>query len=207
MTTQLIPVFNGELDGRSQQLCDARDLHQFLAVGRDFSNWIKGRLEQYEFSEGEDYSPVLGNRGAFDSPNSANQTSVCYPDSGSKTGGRGGDRRSVDYHLTLDTAKELAMVENNDQGRQVRRYFIAMEREARESRGASYLSVSQQLAIHRQVPKLLSQLKAETAPAIRATLHAQLCQHCHLLALPIPALNDVGRSKQATGELFPTTQG
>ncbi|WP_045158061.1 antA/AntB antirepressor family protein [Stutzerimonas stutzeri] len=191
MTQQLIPVFNGELDSRAQQLCDARDLHSFLGVGRDFSNWIKGRIEQYGFVEGEDYSPVLGNRGAFDSPNSANQT-----------GGRGGDRRSIDYHLTLDMAKELAMVENNDQGRQVRRYFIAMERQARESRGASYLSVSQQLAIHRQVPKLLGQLKAETAPAIRATLHAQLAQHCHLLALPVPALESVGRAKPENGELF-----
>lgn len=177
MTQQLIPVFNGELDGRAQQLCDARDLHTFLGVGRDFSNWIKGRIEQYGFVEGEDFSPILAK----------------------STGGRPG----MEYHLTLDTAKELAMVENNDQGRQVRRYFIAMEREARESRGASYLSVSQQLAIHRQVPKLLSQLKAETAPAIRATLHAQLAQHCHLLALPVPALESVGRAKPENGELFP----
>lgn len=180
-TTQLIPVFNGELDGRAQQLCDARDLHTFLGVGRDFSNWIKGRIEQYGFVEGEDFSPILAK----------------------STGGRPG----MEYHLTLDTAKELAMVENNDQGRQVRRYFIAMEREARESRGASYLSVSQQLAIHRQVPKLLSQLKAETAPAIRATLHAQLAQHCHLLALPVPALESVGRAKPENGELFPVTKG
>ncbi|AVX11478.1 MULTISPECIES: antA/AntB antirepressor family protein [Stutzerimonas stutzeri group] len=191
MTQQLIPVFNGELDGRAQQLCDARDLHSFLAVGRDFSTWVKDRIEQYGFVEGEDYSSVLANRGTFDSPNRGNQT-----------GGRGGDRRSIDYHLTLDMAKELAMVENNDQGRQVRRYFIAMERQARESRGASYLSVSQQLAIHRQVPKLLAQLKAETAPAIRATLHAQLAQHCHLLALPVPALESVGRAKPENGELF-----
>jgi anti-repressor protein len=196
MTTQLIPVFNGELEGRNQQLCDARDLHQFLAVGRDFSTWVKDRIEQYGFAEGEDFSPVLGKSTSFDSPNRGNQT-----------GGRGGDRRSIDYHLTLDMAKELAMVENNDQGRQVRRYFIAMERQARESRGASYLSVSQQLAIHRQVPKLLSQLKAETSPAIRQTLHAQLCQHCHLLALPVPAMENVGRSKPETGDLFPTTRG
>ncbi|BCR26646.1 antA/AntB antirepressor family protein [Aquipseudomonas alcaligenes] len=181
MTQQLIPVFNGELDGRAQQLCDARDLHTFLGVGRDFSNWIKGRIEQYGFVEGEDFSPILAK----------------------STGGRPG----MEYHLTLDTAKELAMVENNDQGRQVRRYFIAMERQARESRGASYLSVSQQLAIHRQVPKLLAQLKAETAPAIRATLHAQLAQHCHLLALPVPALESVGRAKPENGELFPVTKG
>lgn len=199
MTTQLIPVFNGELDGRNQQLCDARDLHQFLAVGRDFSNWIKGRLEQYGFVEGEDYSPILAN--SYDA-----ESDVCSPNPASKTERRGGHNRT-DYHLTLDMAKELAMVENNDQGRQVRRYFIAMERQARESRGASYLSVSQQLAIHRQVPKLLSLLKTETAPAIRATLHAQLCQHCHLLALPVPALASVGRSAQETGDLFPTTRG
>lgn len=196
MSQQLIPVFNGELDGRAQQLCDARDLHSFLAVGRDFSTWVKDRIEQYGFVEGDDFSPVMGKSTSFDSPNRGNQNA-----------GRGGDRRSIDYHLTLDMAKELAMVENNDQGRQVRRYFIDMERQARESRGASYLSVSQQLAIHRQVPKLLSQLKVETAPAIRATLHAQLAQHCHLLALPVPELESVGRAKPETGDLFPVTTG
>lgn len=210
MTQQLIPVFNGALAGQQQQLCDARDLHQFLNVGRDFSNWIKARIEQYGFVEGEDFSPILANsygaEGDLCSPDLASKAGVCSPDSGSKTERRGGHNRT-DYHLTLDTAKELAMVENNDQGRQVRRYFIAMEREARESRGVSYLSVSQQLAIHRQVPKLLSQIKAETAPAIRATLHAQLVQHCHLLALPVPALESVGRSKPETGDLFPATQG
>lgn len=196
MSQQLIPVFNGELDGRAQQLCDARDLHAFLGVGRDFSTWVKDRIEQYGFVEGEDFSPVLAKSYGTDGE-------LCSPDSGSKTDRRGGHNRT-DYHLTLDMAKELAMVENNDQGRQVRRYFIAMERQARESRGASYLSVSQQLAIHRQVPKLLSQLKAETAPAIRATLHAQLAQHCHLLALPVPALESVGRAKPENGELFPS---
>lgn len=210
MTTQLIPVFNGELDGRNQQLCDARDLHTFLGVGRFFSNWIKERIEQYGFVEGTDYLPVLANSYGAESdvclPDSASKTTVCSPVSGSKPERRGGHNRT-DYHLTLDTAKELAMVENNDQGRQVRRYFIAMERQARESRGASYLSVNQQLAIHRQVPKLLSQLKVETNPAIRQTLHAQLSQHCHLLALPVPALESVGRSKHETGDLFPTTQG
>lgn len=181
MTQQLIPVFNGELDGRAQQLCDARDLHSFLAVGRDFSTWVKDRIEQYGFAEGEDFSPVLGK----------------------STGGRPG----MEYHLTLDMAKELAMVENNDQGRQVRRYFIAMERQARESRGATYLTLNQQLAIHRQVPKLLSQLKAETTPAIRATLHAQLAQHCHLLAIPVPPIHNVGRAAPENGELFPVAKG
>ena len=181
MTQQLIPVFNGALEGRSQQMCDAKDLHAFLDVQTRFNDWVSRRIEQYGFVEGEDFYSVL-----------------------SKSEG---GRPATEYHLTLDTAKELAMVENNEQGRQVRRYFIAMEREARESRGVAYLSVTQQLAIHRQVPKLLSQLKAETSPAIRATLHAQLVQHCHLLALPVPAIDSVGRAAQATGDLFPVTRG
>lgn len=194
MTTNLIPVLQGEIEGRTQQLCDARDLHQFMQVGRDFSTWIKDRIEQYGFVEGEDFSPVLGK-------SYGSESGVCSPNSGSKNERRGGHNR-VEYHLTLDMAKELAMVENNDQGRQVRRYFIAMERQARESRGASYLSMNHQLAMHRQIPKLIAQLKAETVPAIRATLYAQLTQHCHQLAIPAPAMDCVGRSVQPPPGLF-----
>jgi len=194
MTTSLVLVFSGDLDGRTQQLCDARDLHTFMNVGRDFSTWIKDRIEQYGFAEGEDYSPIEGHKYGADDD-------FCSPNPGSKTDRRGGHNRT-DYHLTLDMAKELAMVENNEQGRQVRRYFIAMERQARESRGATYLSINQQLAIHRQVPVLLAKLKAETSPAVRSTLHAQLSQHCHLLALPVPALENVGHGVAGNLELF-----
>lgn len=44
---------------------------------------------------------------------------------------RGGNKKeTTDYHLTLDMAKELSMVENNEQGRAARRYFIECERRA-----------------------------------------------------------------------------
>lgn len=112
-TTDLVPVFTGTLAGQSTPLCNARDLHAGLAVGRDFSTWIKDRIAEYGFTEGEDF--------VFDSPKRGNQT------------GRGGDRRTRDYHLTLNMAKELAMVENNDRGRQVRRYFIAVEKQSRQA--------------------------------------------------------------------------
>jgi len=106
-TTALVPVFAGTLAGQPTQLCNARDLHATLEVAKDFTDWIKYRIEQYGFIEGEDYSPNLG-----------------------KTSRRGG-RPATDYHLTLDMAKELAMVENNERGRQVRRYFIQIEKDAR----------------------------------------------------------------------------
>ncbi len=176
MTTNLIPVFQGELQGCAQQLCDAQELHLFMGVQTRFNDWISRRIDQYGFVEGEDFYSFM-----------------------SKSDG---GRPATAYHLTLDMAKELAMVENNDQGRQVRRYFIAMERQARESRGASYLSMNHQLAMHRQIPKLIAQLKAETVPAIRATLYAQLTQHCHQLAIPAPAMESVGRSVQPPADLF-----
>lgn len=103
-TTVLVPVFTGTIQNQPVQLCNGRDLHAFLAVGRDFATWIKDRIAEYGFTDGEDFSPVLGK----------------------STGGR----RSRDYHLTLDMAKELAMVERNEKGRQARRYFIECERRA-----------------------------------------------------------------------------
>lgn len=100
----LIPVFTGTIGGMSVQLVNARDLHSFLQVGRDFTTWIKSRLHKYGFTENQDFSVTL-----------------------TKTGERQNVVQS-EYNLTLDTAKELSMVENNEQGRVARRYFIECER-------------------------------------------------------------------------------
>ncbi len=105
MSTPLIPVATMTFAGATLPTVNARDLHAFLEVGRDFSSWIKDRIEKYEFVENQDFvcSPVL------------------VSDS------RGGQNR-IDYHLALDMAKELAMVERNAQGKEARRYFIECER-------------------------------------------------------------------------------
>ena len=110
MTSQLIPVFNGTIANETTLLVNARDLHTFLGVGKRFASWITERIAEYGFVENQDYILVSPNR---------------------EIKGRGGDRRSKDYHLTLDTAKELAMVERNEKGRQIRRYFIECEKKLR----------------------------------------------------------------------------
>lgn len=104
---ELITTFSGQLSGETQQLVNARDLHKVLGVGKDFSNWIKARIEQYEFIEGEDYSPKLANR-SF-----------------------GIGKPKTEYHISLDMAKELCLVENTEQGKKARRYFIEVEKLAR----------------------------------------------------------------------------
>ncbi|EET4977796.1 phage antirepressor Ant [Escherichia coli] len=115
MTSQLIPVFNGTIDNETILLVNARDLHSFLGVGRMFAHWVKERIAEYGFVESQDYILICQN---------------------GQTKGRGGDRRSKDYHLTLDTAKELAMVERNEKGRQIRRYFIECEKKLRSMQPA-----------------------------------------------------------------------
>ncbi|MBX9498689.1 antA/AntB antirepressor family protein [Yersinia enterocolitica] len=109
MTNQLIPVFDGTISNETTLLCNARDLHSFLGVGKRFASWITERISEYEFVENQDYVISSQNREKI---------------------GRG--RPSIDYHLTLDTAKELAMVERNEKGRQIRRYFIECEKKLRQ---------------------------------------------------------------------------
>lgn len=112
-TAQLIHTFTATIDGVQTACCNGRELHNFMAVQRDFTTWIKGRIQKFGFVEGVDY--LLAKSGE-----------KVLPQSGENLGGR----PSSDYHLTLDMAKELAMVENNEQGRQARRYFIACEKQA-----------------------------------------------------------------------------
>lgn len=104
-----ITVFHGDIDQNTEMLCNARDLHKFLNVGRDFNTWVKDRIKQYGFVKGQDFVIVKNT----------------FPQNGGKV--KMG-RPTVDYHITLDMAKELAMIENNEQGRKVRRYFINCEK-------------------------------------------------------------------------------
>lgn len=93
---------------------DARELHARLGAARDFSTWIKERIERFGFNQSLDYA-------VYDSPDRGNQT------------GRGGDRRSVDYALTLASAKMIAAIENTDQGKVwlAKQFFPASQAEAR----------------------------------------------------------------------------
>jgi len=88
-------------------LIDARLLHQQLQVSTKFTTWIQRRISEFGFDEDQDFFPILG-KSLF-------------------------GRKPIDYHLTMDMAKELAMIERNDVGRQVRRYFISVEKEMREA--------------------------------------------------------------------------
>lgn len=100
----LIPI--REHEGR--QAVSGRDLHAFLGLGRDYTTWFKTMVE-YGFVEGDDYLPTSGEVARE---------------------GRGSVIRT-DHVLTLDMAKELAMIQRTPRGQEARRYFIEVEKRAR----------------------------------------------------------------------------
>lgn len=101
-----------ERDGQS--VVNARELHQFLENKREFTTWIKQRIEQYGFVENQDFT-------SFDN--------IVKRENGATV--------RKEYALTIDMAKELSMVENNERGRMARKYFIECEKKAKEKQSFS----------------------------------------------------------------------
>ena len=156
-TSFLVPVFSGSFNTQTELLCNARDLHKALQVGRKFATWITERIKEYVFVENQDYILISQN--------------------GEIKTGRGGDRRSKEYHLTLDMAKELAMVEKTEVGRQVRKYFIQCERErfiGMQHKALSHLISKEQADTIQRAVEERSQRTGEPYQKIYAGLHTYL---------------------------------
>ena len=85
-----------------------RELHEALEVKDRYTQWFS-RMCEYGFVEGEDFFTILGK----------------------STGGR----PSTDHALTIDTAKEICMLQRTETGRTIRRYFIETEKQYREQAG------------------------------------------------------------------------
>lgn len=145
ITNELMPVYE---TSTGEKVVNARELHEGLEVGKDFSNWIKARINKYDFTENEDYILLA---------NSGDQVS------------QGGHNRK-DYILKLDMAKELAMVENNKQGRKARKYFIEVEKRFNENKSNSISFNKEKIELRiknnnskaRMVNSALRLLKAKT---------------------------------------------
>jgi anti-repressor protein len=90
--------------GGDGQVVSARDLYEFLEAKAQFSNWCS-RMFEYGFEEGKDFLTILLE----------------------STGGR----PQTDFALTLDTAKEIAMLQRSEKGKQARQYFIECEKQLR----------------------------------------------------------------------------
>ena len=113
-----------EYDGK--QAVNARELHQKLGSKQRFADWIKNRIEKYGFVENQDYE--VFHKIMKNSNDVENQDFQVF---NQKVKNSNGGRSRKEYALSLDMAKELCMIENNEQGRLFRKYFIEVEKAAR----------------------------------------------------------------------------
>jgi phage anti-repressor protein len=125
---ELIHVTTNEQGSR---VVSARELYDFLEIKRDFTTWCKQMFE-YGFEEGKDFTPILGK-------------SI-------------GGRPSIEYVLTLDTAKEIAMLQRSDKGKQARQYFIECERQLK-----AQVSLTPSQALLQQVQLMVDIEQRQTA--------------------------------------------
>lgn len=105
MNNQLIPVISTTIGTESIPTVDARTLHSFLEIKGDFSSWFKVQIERTRLKENKDFVVFLNNQEK--------------------------GRPLTDYHVTIESAKHIAMMSGADKGFKVRDYFIECERQAK----------------------------------------------------------------------------
>lgn len=98
-------LINVTLNENQEPVVSGRQLHQVLGVKTEYKKWFS-RMTDYGFSENEDFLKV---------------TQKCLT---SSTG-----QNMTDHVLKLDMAKEIAMIQRTNKGKEVRQYFIQVEKD------------------------------------------------------------------------------
>lgn len=132
-------LINVTLNENQEPVVSGRQLHQVLGVKTAYKDWFK-RMTEYGFTENEDFL-LLKN--------------------GQQTG-RGGHNK-INHVLKLDMAKEIAMIQRTDKGKEVRQYFIQVEKDfnspekimARALKIADRKIIKLEATIEEQKPKVI----------------------------------------------------
>lgn len=122
------------LNDNQEPVVSARELHKGLKVKTRFSLWVEQNFKILE--EGYDFTSVVG-------------TTVVN---------NGAVREVQDYALSLDAAKNLAMASKTDKGKQVRQYFIQVEK---DFNSPEKIMARALLLADKKVHKLEAQIEAD----------------------------------------------
>jgi P1-antirepressor homolog len=98
-------LINVSLNDNQEPVVSGRQLHEVLEVKTEYKKWFS-RMTEYGFNENEDFLKV---------------TQKCLT---SSTG-----QNTTDHVIKLDMAKEIAMIQRTERGKQVRQYFIQVEKD------------------------------------------------------------------------------
>lgn len=95
-----------DLNENQEPIVSGRELHEVLEIKTDYKKWFD-RMSEYGFSENVDFCTV------------SQKCPIA----------NGGYQEKFDHAIKLDMAKEIAMIQRNDKGKQVRQYFIQVEKD------------------------------------------------------------------------------
>jgi len=156
-----IKVIQKDFNGDKKRFVNARELHQWLGVGKRFATWITDRIKKYDFVEDLDYFVSIPNSGNGYGNHKTNEIIESIAKFGDGQSGlnkekirdaKTGKILAKEYIISVDMAKELAMLENSDIGKKVRKYFIRVE--------GNFKKV---MSIAIKDPKIINQLASEFA--------------------------------------------
>lgn len=94
-----------EVNENQEPVVNGRELHKALGVKTPYTQWFE-RMAEYGFTENMDFVGLSQN---CEKPQ--------------------GGRPETNHAIKLDMAKEIAMLQRNENGKKVRQYFIQVEKE------------------------------------------------------------------------------
>ena len=159
-----------------------RELHEFLGVTTRYNDWFP-RMVEYGFTEGKDFNLLKNEQVRFE-------------------GNREVTRELIDHLLTIDMAKELAMIQRTDRGKQARQYFIQVEKDynSPEKIMARALRIAEkELSTLKLENKVQAQQIAELQP--KATYYDLILQCPSLLSVTEIA-KDYGMSAKGLNKIL-----
>ena len=162
------------LNDNHEPVVSGRQLHEALGVNSNYTTWFD-RMADYGFTENQDYI-LLSNFG--------NQT------------GRGGHNK-VDHVIKLDMVKEIAMIQRTERGKQVRQYFIQVEK---DFNSPEKIMARALLMADQKVHKLEAQIEADRPKVLFAD--AVSASHTSILVGDLAKLISQNGFKIGANRLF-----
>jgi phage anti-repressor protein len=124
LMNEIIPISNRKIGDNFVNSVSARELHKALGIKKDFSDWIKAQIKRGMFDQDIDFIVVW----------SYPQKGVAFLSEAELLEKFGNTHRArasgyqSDYILTLDTAKHISLMSGTEKGKEVRNYFIEVEK-------------------------------------------------------------------------------
>lgn len=128
-------LINVTLNENHEPVVSGRQLHETLGVKTRYNDWFN-RMTDFGFTENEDYLAITQKRVTAQG-NATNQT---------------------DHIIKLDMAKEIAMIQRTDKGKEVRTYFIQVEK---DFNSPEKIMARALLMADKKVHKLEAQIEAD----------------------------------------------